>query len=259
MKSFETIKVNIEENIATLTLSRPKALNALNATLMEELYHFFTEELSGLNLKGIIITGDGEKSFVAGADISEFVEVKPGESFSPERGHRVFNAIESCPVPVIAAVNGFALGGGCELAMACHIRVASESALFGTPEVKLGIIPGYGGTQRLCQLVGRGRALELMMTADMIDGKEAYRIGLANHVVPSGQEVAKAQEILGKIGQKAPLAISKVIDSVGAYYAHNRDGFKSEIENFEYLTTTQDFREGAAAFLEKRKASFKGE
>lgn len=259
MKNFETIKVAMEDGIATLTLSRPKALNALNTTLLGELYDFFTEELKELDLKGIIITGDGEKSFVAGADISEFVKVKEGEPFSPEGGHRVFNAIEKCPIPVIAAVNGFALGGGCELAMACHIRVASENALFGTPEVKLGILPGYGGTQRLCQLVGRGRALELMMTADMIDGKEAHRIGLANHVVPAGQEIPKAMEILGKIAQKAPLAISKVIDSVDAYYDHNRDGFASEIKNFEFLSTTKDFREGAGAFLEKRKANFKGE
>ena len=254
--NFETIKVSIEDKIAILTLSRPKALNALNQTLMKELYQFFTVELKSLELTGIIITGDGDKAFVAGADITEFLEVKEGESFGPETGHQIFNTIENCHIPVIAAVNGYALGGGCELAMACHIRIASTNALFGTPEVNLGIIPGYGGTQRLTQLVGKGKALELMMTADMVGANEALKLGLANHVVEVGNEIEKAKEILSKIAQKAPLAISKVIESVNAFFEDGTNGYQTEIDSFKFLSTTSDFREGASAFIEKRKANF---
>jgi enoyl-CoA hydratase len=254
--NFETIKVSIEEKVAILTLSRPKALNALNQTLMKELYQFFSVDVKTLDLTGIIITGDGDKAFVAGADITEFLHIKEGESFGPEMGHRIFNAIENCHLPVIAAVNGYALGGGCELAMACHIRVASSNALFGTPEVTLGLIPGYGGTQRLTQLVGKGKALELMMTADMIGAKEALKLGLTNHVVEAGKEITKAKEILSKIAKKAPLAISKVIESVNAFFEMGKDGYQTEIDSFKFLSTTSDFREGATAFIEKRKANF---
>jgi enoyl-CoA hydratase len=166
--------------------------------------------------------------------------------------------IERCKVPVIAAVNGFALGGGCELAMACHIRIAGEKARFGQPEVNLGIIPGYGGTQRLSQIVGKGKSLELNMTADIIDAQEAYRIGLANQVVPAGEEVIAAVKMLEKIGSKGPVAISKVIEAVNAYYAPGVDGFAAEIAAFGETTNTEDFREGATAFIEKRGAEFKG-
>ncbi len=251
------IIINIEDRIATLTITRPKALNALNQEVMTELYQFFNEEIGKHDIMGVIITGDGDKSFVAGADIAEFMEIKPGETVGAERGHQVFNAIENCHLPVIAAVNGYALGGGCELAMACHIRVASKNALFGTPEVNLGIIPGYGGTQRLVQIIGKGKALELMMTTDMINADEAFRLGLANHVVEHGEEINKAKEILNKIGKKAPLAISKVIDSVNAFFDKDRNGYKSEMDNFRFLASTEDFREGAGAFLEKRKPVFK--
>jgi enoyl-CoA hydratase len=250
------IKISIEDRVAVLTICRPKALNALNQEVLSELYQFFTKDISTCDIMGVIITGDGEKSFVAGADISEFMEVKPGDSMGAERGHEVFNAIENCHLPVIAAVNGYALGGGCELAMACHIRVASKNALFGTPEVNLGIIPGYGGTQRLVQLIGKGKALELMMTTDMINADEAYRLGLANHVTEAGDEINKAKELLNKIAKKAPLAISKVIDSVNAYFDKGRNGYQTEMDNFKFLSSTDDFREGAGAFLEKRKASF---
>jgi len=254
--NFETIKISIEEKVAVLTLSRPKALNALNQTLMKELYQFFSVDVKTLDLTGIIITGDGDKAFVAGADITEFLDIKEGEAFGPEMGHQIFNAIENCHLPVIAAVNGYALGGGCELAMACHIRVASSNALFGTPEVTLGLIPGYGGTQRLTQLVGKGKALELMMTADMIGAEEALKLGLANHVVEAGKEITKAKEILSKIAKKAPLAISKVIESVNAFFEMGKDGYQTEIDSFKFLSTTSDFREGATAFIEKRKANF---
>ncbi|MGK0137893.1 MAG: enoyl-CoA hydratase [Algoriphagus sp.] len=254
--NFKTIKISIEEKVAVLTLSRPKALNALNQTLMKELYQFFSVDVKTLDLTGIIITGDGDKAFVAGADITEFLDIKEGESFGPEMGHQIFNAIENCHLPVIAAVNGYALGGGCELAMACHLRVASSKALFGTPEVTLGLIPGYGGTQRLTQLVGKGKALELMMTADMIGAEEALKLGLANHVVEAGTEITKSKEILSKIAKKAPLAISKVIESVNAFFEMGKDGYQTEIDSFKFLSTTSDFREGATAFIEKRKANF---
>jgi enoyl-CoA hydratase len=252
------VNIEIEDRIAVLTVTRPKALNALNKDVMSELHQFFTTDIKLHDIMGVIITGDGEKAFVAGADISEFMTMKPGENVDSKDVHAVFNAIENCHLPVIAAVNGYALGGGCELAMACHLRVASKNALFGTPEVKLGIIPGYGGTQRLVQLIGKGKALELMMTTDMINADEAYRLGLANHVVEAGEEIGKAREILQKIAKKAPLAITKVIDSVNAYFDKTRNGYQTEIDNFAFLAKTEDFKEGAGAFLEKRKASFKG-
>lgn len=259
MTSFETLRIEINNNIAVVTLNRPTALNALNQLMMSELNSFFNEELPQLSLVGVILTGEGEKAFVAGADITEFLSLEqmPDSELS-KKGHAVFNSIENCAVPVIAAVNGFALGGGCELAMACHIRVASVNARFGTPEVNLGIIPGYGGTQRLVQLVGKGKALELMMTADMIGAEEAHRLGLVNHVVEHGKEVEKATEILQKIATKAPLAITKVIDSVNAFFDKNRNGYEAEINNFFDLSSTQDFKEGASAFVEKRKPQFSG-
>ena len=174
------------------------------------------------------------------------------------RGQDIFFNIEKFSKPVIAAVNGFALGGGCELSMACHMRVAGENAKFGQPEVNLGIIPGYGGTQRLIQYIGKGKAIELMMTADMIGAEEAYRLGLVNHVVPAGEEVAKAKEILGKIARKGPVAIAKVIESVNAYFDSDQDGFEVEVNSFGKTCGTEDFKEGAGAFIEKRRANFTG-
>ena len=175
-----------------------------------------------------------------------------------QRGHDVFFLIERASVPVVAAVNGFALGGGCELAMACHMRIAGENARFGQPEVNLGIIPGYGGTQRLLQYIGKSKAIELMMTADMINAEEAYRLGLVNYVVPAGEEVTKATELIQKIAKKGPIAISKIIETVNAFYQYNEDGFAREVKAFGETTGTEDFKEGAAAFIEKRKADFKG-
>jgi enoyl-CoA hydratase len=258
--TYETLSLSLEDNILLVTLNRPKALNALNRQTMNDLRHLFEQYAPSLDgLKGIVLTGAGEKAFVAGADISEFtsLDVQGGLEMA-QSGHDLFFSIERFAKPVIAAVNGFALGGGCELAMACHLRIAGEKARFGQPEVNLGIIPGYGGTQRLVQLVGKGKALELLMTADMISAQEALQLGLVNHVVPAGEEVKKAVEIIQKIATKAPLAIGKIIECVNAYYQHDEDGFQREVSEFAECVNTQDFKEGATAFLEKRVANFKG-
>lgn len=257
---YQNLHIEHTAGIAVVTISREKALNALNTQTMLELKHFFEEEGLKINdLKGVILTGAGEKAFVAGADISEFkdLDAAQGAAFA-QRGQDIFFSVERFPKPVIAAVNGFALGGGCELAMACHLRVAGERARFGQPEVNLGLIPGYGGTQRLVQYIGKGKALELLMTADMIDAAEALRLGLVNYVVPAGEEVDKAKELIEKIATKAPVAIAKVIESVNAFFEAGTDGFAREIKSFGDCCDTADFREGANAFLEKRKANFQG-
>jgi enoyl-CoA hydratase len=255
---YENLLVENKDGIVVLTINRPKALNALNRQTLSELRQFFGEDaLELVGLKGIILTGSGEKSFVAGADISEFsgLDAQGGLEMS-QNGHDIFFMIERFPKPVIAAINGFALGGGCELAMACHLRVAGEKAKFGQPEVNLGIIPGYGGTQRLIQYLGKTKALELLMTADMIGAEEAYRLGLLNYVVPVGEELTKATELLNKIAAKAPIAIQKVIDCVNAFFS--TDGFEREVIEFANTVNTEDFKEGATAFLEKRTANFQG-
>lgn len=255
---YENLLVENKDGIVVLTINRPKALNALNRQTLSELRQFFGEDaLEIVGLKGIILTGSGEKSFVAGADISEFsgLDAQGGLEMS-QNGHDIFFMIERFPKPVIATINGFALGGGCELAMACHLRVASEKAKFGQPEVNLGIIPGYGGTQRLIQYLGKTKALELLMTADMIGAEEAYRLGLLNYVVPVGEELTKATELLNKIAAKAPIAIQKVIDCVNAFFP--TDGFEREVIEFANTVNTEDFKEGATAFLEKRTANFQG-
>lgn len=234
-------------------------MNALNTQTMQELHSFFSEDLPARSTKGVILTGAGEKAFVAGADIKEFLSLsETGGQEMAQRGHDIFFAIERSRVPVVAAINGFALGGGCELAMACHLRIAGEKARFGQPEVNLGIIPGYGGTQRLIQYIGKSKAMELLLTADMIDAQEAHRLGLVNHVVPPGKEVDKARELIEKIATKGPIAIAKVIASVNAYFEAGTDGFAREVEAFGETTRTQDFQEGASAFIEKRKPTFKG-
>lgn len=258
---YQNLSIKNEDNILVVTLNRPKALNALNKQTMDELAYFFGEDEAPkqLAIKGIVVTGAGEKAFVAGADIKEFLgmDAEAGSRLS-RRGNDIMFLIERFPKPVIAAVNGFALGGGCELAMACHIRIAGEKARFGQPEVNLGIISGYGGTQRLIQHVGKGKAMELAMTADMIGAEEAKALGLANHVVPAGEEVNKAKEIINKIAKKAPIAIAKVIACTNAYFTDGVNGFETEINSFGALTGSQDFVEGAAAFVEKRKANFQG-
>jgi len=249
-----------ENNIATLTINRPKAYNAINAETMGEIGHFFSTTAPTLKeIVGVVVTGAGDKAFVAGADIKAFLSLdnKKAQALS-KQGHDAYDHIENFDKPVIAAVNGFALGGGCELAMACHMRIAGEKAKFGQPEVNLGIVPGYGGSQRLVQLIGKGKAMELLLTGDMIGAEEAHRLGLANHVVPQGEEVTKAKEILGKIATKGPFAIAKTIELVNLYFNKEKDGFKAESEAFGACAETKDFKEGASAFIEKRKANFTG-
>lgn len=256
---YENLLLEIENNILYITINRPKSLNALNKKTIAELDEAFEQLYANSAMKGAILTGAGEKAFVAGADISEFQGLSKEDAKQlAESGHKVFNKIENAPKPVIACINGFALGGGCELAMACHIRIASPNARFGQPEVNLGIIPGYGGTQRLVQLIGKGRALELLMTADMIDAENAENLGLVNYLELQGEMKSKAEELINKISTKAPIAIAKVIKSVNAYFSDIEDGFKTEIDNFADCASTEDFKEGAAAFVEKRKANFKG-
>lgn len=258
---YQNLQISLEDGIAVVTISREKALNALNAQTMRELRHFFGEEGRNIEgLKGVVLTGAGEKSFVAGADITEFIALAsdPAGGNLAVNGHEVFFLIERFHCPVVAAVNGFALGGGCELALACHLRIAGEKARFGQPEVNLGIIPGYGGTQRLTQCIGKTKALELMMTAEIIGAEEAFRLGLVNYVVVAGQEVAKAKELIGKIATKAPVAIRNVIAAVNAYYEEGVDGYAQEAALFADCTATSDFKEGATAFVEKRAAAFTG-
>ena len=258
----ENISTELQGQTLLVTINRPKALNALTIKTIVELDEVMEEYMYDDRVRGVIITGAGDKSFVAGADISEFTDFTPeqGKTMS-ENGHDTFDKIESYPKPVVAAVNGYALGGGCELAMACHIRVASEKAIFGQPEVSLGIIPGYGGTQRLVELVGKGKAMELLLTGDSINATMARELGLVNHVVAPADLMDTCKEILQKIYGKGPVAVGKVIQSV---YAHFRsggyvgDGYKTEIGQFAACMETEDFQEGTTAFLEKRKPAFQG-
>lgn len=257
---MENLKIERSEGVVTISIARPDALNALNLKTLSELITVLQQTYEHADYRGIILTGDGDKAFVAGADIKELASLTHDQALAfAQNGQRLFKLIEDCPKPVIAAVNGYALGGGCELAMACHIRIASEDAKFGQPEVNLGIIPGYGGTQRLTQLVGRGKALELMMTGDMISAQEARAIGLVNHVVPKDTLMRTAQQMMAKILSKGPVAISHVIRAVNAGFSFERSGYETEAESFAACTSTRDFQEGTTAFIEKRKPQFKGE
>jgi enoyl-CoA hydratase len=254
------IKTSLSEQILTVIVTRPEALNAINAEVMRGLREVMQEISQNNEIRGAIIVGDGEKAFVAGADIKELSALNQAQSFElAQRGQKIFKSIEDSTKPIIAVVNGFSLGGGCELAMACHMRIATESARFGQPEVNLGIIPGYGGTQRLTQLVGRGKALELLLTADMIGAAEAKALGLVNHVVTTKQEALDlAKKILLKISSKAPVAIGNIIKSVNEGFAFEKAGYDAESNYFSECSTTEDFKEGTTAFLEKRQANFKG-
>jgi len=255
---FNNLVLNLESGILTITISRERKLNALNIETIEEISKAFEKVYDENEIKGVIITGAGAKAFVAGADIQEIADLNNmnGRKFA-ERGQEVFATIENCPKPVIAAVNGFALGGGCELAMACHIRVASENAKFGQPEVNLGIIPGYGGTQRLTQLVGKGRAFELILTGDIISAEEAHRMGLVNHLTAPEEVINKANEILKKILSKAAVAVAQSIEAINAVFSTD-DGYQKEANAFGSCLSTEDFAEGTAAFLQKRKPIFTG-
>ena len=257
---MENILIEKQDNIAVITINRPTKLNALNKQTIQELHDGFKTLSEDKSVKAIIIIGTGEKAFVAGADISEFenFSVEEGEKLAAEGQALLFDFVQNLDTPVIAAVNGFALGGGLELAMSCHFRVASDNAKMGLPEVTLGVIPGYGGTQRLAQLVGKGRAMEMIMTAGMIDAETAKNYGLVNHVVPADQLMTKAEEILNKIKNKAPMAIASVIRCVNAYYEKRADGNNVEINEFGNFFGSEDFIEGTRAFLEKRPAKFAG-
>ncbi len=256
--NYQNLILNVENQVLQITINRESKLNALNKQTLEELAHVFASNVGNPDILGVLITGAGSKAFVAGADISEFssYSIVEGKELATTGQTSVFNAIENFPKPVIAAINGFALGGGLELAMACHIRIASETARLGLPEVTLGLIPGYGGTQRLAKLVGKGKAIEMIVTADMIDALTAERYGLVNHITSPEDLLPKCMDIFAKIVQRAPLAISAAIKSVNA--SDTREGFETEINAFGDCFGTDDFKEGVDAFLNKRKPSFKG-
>ncbi len=262
---YQTLLTELSGNTFIITINRPEKLNALNKAVLDELNLAIDEIYSNASIKSAIITGAGPKSFVAGADISEFVGLSREEGMAlSKRGNDIFFKIENSPKPIVAAVNGFALGGGCELAMACHFRLCSDNAKFGQPEVNLGIIPGYGGTQRLTHLIGKGKAMELMMSAAMMDAAEALRLGLVNYVTTPADLLPKTKEILLGIESKAPIAIAKVIECINvavvsdSSYNNGKSGFDKEQHAFGECFSTEDMKEGTAAFLEKRKAVFKG-
>lgn len=258
--SYDNILITLNDNIATVTINRPDQLNALNKTTITELSSAFKELEANKEVKAIILTGAGEKAFVAGADIKEFYQfdVAQGKELSAE-GHKIlFDLVENLTTPVIGAVNGFALGGGLELAMACHFRVASNNAKLGLPEVTLGVIPGYGGTQRLAHLIGKGRAMEMIMTAKMISADEALSFGLVNHVVTPEELMATCNKIALKITRNSSVAIASAINSINAGYKDGINGFDTEIEEFGNCFGTDDFKEGTNAFIEKRKPNFPG-
>jgi enoyl-CoA hydratase len=253
---FKTLLFSLENNIAIITINRPDKMNALNHEVIQDLSNAFDEVYANKEIKSVILTGSGAKAFVAGADITEFtaLDAKGGADLARIGQEQVFNKIENCPKPVVAAVNGFALGGGCELAMSCHFRIASENAKFGQPEVNLGLIPGYGGTQRLTALVGKGKAMELCMTAHMADANEALSLGLVNHVASSDTLLQRCIDILQIINSKSPMALEKVITSINA--AGSEHGYETEIKAFGECFGTSDMKEGVSAFLEKRKPIF---
>ena len=253
----ENLSISTENGIRTITINRPDKLNALNRATLTELEAAIDNAISSSEVYGIIITGAGERAFVAGADISEFAGLNTDEGKKLSAfGQKIFSKIEKCPKPVIAAVNGFALGGGCELAMACHLRVASDNAKFGQPEVKLGLIPGYGGTQRLTYLIGKTKSFELLMTADVINAQQALQYGLVNYVTPIGELIAKCKELLEKIHTHSPYAISAIIRSVDACFTDGVDGFEVEVDEFGKCFAGKDVVEGTKAFIEKRKPVF---
>ena len=260
MTDAQFVRVERQDRIATITIDRPEKLNALNPDVIGELDAVFESVRGDGDVGGVILTGAGEKAFVAGADIGVLAEMDSLTGVEVSRdGQRVFRRIEGFPKPVIAAVGGYALGGGCELALACHLRVASERARFGLPEVGLGIIPGYGGTVRLTRLIGLGRALEMVLTGEMVDGETAARIGLANVAVPADELMDRTRAMMGKILEKGPVAVEMALKSMYmAVQSSMEDALTFESSLFGLLASTGDMREGMGAFLEKRKPDFQG-
>ena len=256
--SYQNILEEIENEILTITIDRPKKLNALNRETILELHQAFKAAKDNDEVKVVIITGSGEKAFVAGADINEFADYSPkeGKKLAADGQEKLFDYVANFPKPVIAAVNGFALGGGLELAMAAHFRIASDNAKMGLPEVSLGVIPGYGGTQRLPQLVGKGRAMEMIMTAGMIDANQALQYNLVNHVTSQEELMELAVSLAQKIMKNSMVAISTAIKAINANYEDGVDGFEMEVKGFGDSFGTEDFKEGTSAFLNKRKAEF---
>jgi enoyl-CoA hydratase len=256
----EYVRVVRGDAVAIVTINRPEKLNALNAAIIAEVRQAFEALRIDTDVRGVILTGAGEKAFIAGADIAELAQMTPLSGIEVSRnGQDTLRLIETMPKPVVAAVNGFALGGGLEFALACHIRIASENAKLGLPEVKLGIIPGYGGTFRLPRVVGRGRALELMLTGEMVDAQEAFRIGLVNRVVPQQDLIATAEQLLKKVSANGPVAVALAIQAVdNSFHATTEDAQRYEANMFGLLASTADMREGMSAFLEKRAANFTG-
>ena len=256
---YSTIITELTDEILIITINRPDKLNALNKEVFTDISKAVDEVNNNPAIKSAIITGSGPKAFVAGADISEFAGLTKESAMAlAKRGQDIFFKIEHNKKPIIAAVNGFALGGGCELAMACHFRIASDNAKFGQPEVNLGLLPGYGGTQRLTQLIGKGRALELLISAGIIDAAAALQYGLVNYVVPAEELLDKAKSILQVINSKAPIAVAKCIETANAVFDENKNGFEEEIKAFGECFDTSDMKEGTSAFLEKRKPVFRG-
>ncbi|MBO6605474.1 enoyl-CoA hydratase/isomerase family protein [Psychroserpens sp.] len=258
--SYQNILTSTSDGITTITINRPNKLNALNKATIQELHEALSEANDDSDTKVIILTGSGEKAFVAGADISEFADfdVENGGKLAAKGQELLFDFVEHLSTPVIAAVNGFALGGGLELAMSCHFRLASDNARMGLPEVSLGVIPGYGGTQRLPQLIGKGRAMEMVMTAGMIDANQALSYGLVNHVTSQDELLALAEKIASKIMRNSSVAIKGAIKAINANYTDGINGYEIEIDQFGKCFGTEDFKEGTSAFLEKRRADFPG-
>ena len=256
---YKTLLTILENGILTIVINRPDKLNALNKEVFFELNKIWEEIENNPAIKSAIITGAGSKAFVAGADISEFGGLNKEDAMAlAKRGQDTFARIENSSKPIVAAVNGFALGGGCELAMSCNFRVAAENAKFGQPEVNLGLIPGYGGTQRLVQLIGKGKAMELLLSAHMIDANEAKQLGLVNYVTTAETLLEHTKKILDIINSKAPLAVAGCIKAANAVFDESKDGYAVEIEEFGNSFATEDMKEGTSAFLEKRKAVFSG-
>lgn len=257
--NYENLIITTENSIATITINRPEKLNALNKATIADLHKAFKTLEKNNEIRVIILTGSGQKAFVAGADIAEFAHfsIEEGIQLATDGQEKLFDFVENLKTPVIAAINGFALGGGLELAMACHFRIASENAKMGLPEVSLGVIPGYGGTQRLPQLIGKGRAMEMIMTAGMLTAQDAYRVGLVNHVVPQEELLEFGNSTANRIINNSPYAISKAIKAINANFTEGKNGYKTEIKAFGKCFGTEDFKEGTTAFLEKRKAVFK--